>query len=48
MCRRNSITIAALEALAEIGDEAEQRQTLDDLITVVDEDRLSSRPRFGT
>jgi hypothetical protein len=46
--QRNSVAMAALEALEEIGDEVEQRETLDYLRQVVDEDRLSSRPRFGS
>ena len=46
--QRNSVAMAALEALEEIGDEVEQRETLDYLRRVVDEDRLSNRPRFGS
>ncbi len=38
--------LAALDAIAQIGDDAEQRETLDYLMLVVDEDRLSDRPRF--
>jgi hypothetical protein len=44
---RNARALAALDAIERIGDEAEQRETLDDLMQVVDEDRLSDRPRFG-
>jgi hypothetical protein len=44
--QRNSVAMAALEALEEIGDEVEQRETLDFLCRVVNEDRLSNRPRF--
>ena len=46
--QRNCVAIAALEALEEIGDEVEQRETLDYLRRAVDEDRLSNRPRFGS
>jgi hypothetical protein len=34
-------------AQEQIGDESEQRETLEYLMRVVDEDRLSDRPRFG-
>jgi hypothetical protein len=44
---RNARALAALDAIAQIGDDAEQRETLDYLMRVVDEDRLSDRPRFG-
>jgi len=40
--------LAVLDAIEEIGDDAEQRETLDYLTRVVDEDRLSDQPRFGT
>jgi hypothetical protein len=46
--QRNALALAALEAVEEIGDDAEQRETLDYLIRVVDEDRLSDRLRFGS
>lgn len=46
--QRNSLALAALDAVVEIGDAAEQRETLDYLMRVVDEDRLSDRPRFGS
>jgi hypothetical protein len=45
--QRNALALAALEAVEEIGDDVEQRETLDYLIRVVDEDRLSDRLRFG-
>ena len=44
----NARALAALDAIAQIGDEAEQRETLEYLMRVVDEDRLSDRPRFGS
>ena len=44
---RNARALAALDAIERIGDDAEQRETLDYLMRVVDEDRLSDRPRFG-
>jgi hypothetical protein len=46
--QRNELALAALEAIEGIGDDAEQRETLDYLVRVVDEDRLSDRPRFGS
>jgi hypothetical protein len=45
---RNELALAALEAILEIGDDAEQRETFDYLRRVVDEDRMSDRPRFGS
>jgi hypothetical protein len=36
----------SLKALDEIGDEQEQRETLEFLIKAIDEDRLSDRRRF--
>jgi len=45
---RNALALAALDAIDGIGDDAEQRETLDYLVRVVDEDRLSDRPRFGS
>lgn len=44
---RNLVALAALDAVGQIGDDAEQRETLDDLRRDVDDDRLSARPRFG-
>ena len=46
--QRNALALAALDAVEGIGDDAEQRETLDYLVRVVDEDRLSDRPRFGS
>jgi len=43
----NSVALAALEAVEQIGDAAEQRETLDYLMRAVDDDRSSARPRFG-
>ena len=40
---RNALALAALDILEEIGDDAEQRETLDYLMRIVDEDR----PRTG-
>lgn len=45
--QRNLVALAALYAVEQIGDDAEQRETLDDLRRDVDDDRLSARPRFG-
>ena len=45
---RNALALAALDAIKEIGDEAEQNETLEYLMRAVDEDRLSARPRFGS
>jgi hypothetical protein len=45
---RNELALAALDAILEIGDDAEQRETLDYLRRVVDEDGMSDRPRFGS
>lgn len=44
---RNALALAALEAIEQIGDDSEQRETFEYLARVVDEDRLSDRPRFG-
>ena len=46
--QRNALAQAALDSLEEIGDDTEQRETLDYLMRVIDEDRLSDRPRFGS
>jgi hypothetical protein len=43
----NERALAALEVIETIGDDAEQRETLDYLVRVVDEDRMSDRSRFG-
>jgi hypothetical protein len=45
---RNAKALEALDAIEEIGDDEEQRDTLGYLMRVVDEDRLSDRPRFGS
>jgi hypothetical protein len=45
---RNALALAALDAIEQIGDESEQRETLEYLVRVVDQDRLSDRPRFGS
>jgi hypothetical protein len=45
--RTRAIQIAkCLDALDDIGDQAEQRQTLDALIKAIDEEPLSARRRF--
>jgi hypothetical protein len=44
--RRNEQAIRALDALDDMGDEDEQRETLEFLIKAIDEDRLSNRRRF--
>jgi hypothetical protein len=46
--QRNAKALATLEIIEGIGDDAEQRETLDHLSRVVDEDRLSDRLRFGS
>ncbi len=46
--QRNALALAALDSVEAIGDDAEQRETLDYLVRVVEEDRLSDRPRFGS
>ncbi len=45
---RNKRALDAIDAIEQIGDESEQRETLEYLMRVVDEDRLSDRPRFGS
>jgi hypothetical protein len=45
---KNALALAALDAIEQIGSDAERRETLDYLMRVVDEDRLSDRPRFGS
>jgi hypothetical protein len=44
--RRAEEGMRALEAVLDMGDEDEQRETLDALMRAIDEDRLSSRKRF--
>jgi len=43
---RNAGAIRALDEVAEMGDEAEQRATLEALMTSIDEEPLSARRRF--
>ena len=43
---RNAGAIRALDEVAEMGDEEEQRATLEALMTSIDEEPLSSRRRF--
>jgi hypothetical protein len=43
---RNAEAIRALDEVAEMGDEEEQRATLEVLMTAIDEEPLSSRRRF--
>lgn len=45
---RNLVALAALVAIEQIGDAAEHRETLKFPQQAVDDDRLSSRRRFGT
>lgn len=45
---RVSLALQALDSLDEMGDEEEHRETLSYLARVVDEDRMSDRPRFGS
>lgn len=47
IARRAEAAIRALDALDDMGDEDEQRETLDALIEAIDQDRLSDRRRFG-
>ena len=44
--RRNAEAIQALDALDDMGDELEQRATLDALMAALNEGPLSDRPRF--
>ena len=44
---RNRVALAALDAIEQMGDDGEQRETLEYLMRAVDDDRLSARPRFG-
>jgi hypothetical protein len=46
--QRAALAVQALDSLEDMGDEAEQRETFAYLARVVDEDRLSDRPRFGS
>jgi excisionase family DNA binding protein len=43
---RNAVAIRALDAIAEMGDEDEQQQTLDALMIAIDAEPLSNRKRF--
>jgi hypothetical protein len=45
---KDAIALAALDAIEAIGDDAEQRDTLEYLMGIVDDDRLSDRQRFGS
>ena len=44
---RASAIAAGLDALDDMGDEDEQRDTLAALMVAIDTDRLSDRKRFG-
>jgi hypothetical protein len=44
--QRNAAAIRALDEVAEMGDEEEQRATLEALMTSIDEEPLSARRRF--
>jgi hypothetical protein len=44
--QRNAGAIRALDEVAEMGDEEEQRATLEALMTSIDEEPLSARRRF--
>ncbi|MBV8235781.1 MAG: hypothetical protein JO075_08780 [Acidimicrobiia bacterium] len=44
--RRSAEAIQALDALRDMGDEEEQRATLDALMAALNEGSLSDRPRF--
>jgi hypothetical protein len=44
--RRNAEAIQALDALDDMGDEQEQRATLDAVMAALNEEPLSARPRF--
>jgi hypothetical protein len=46
IAQRNAEAIRALDEVAEMGDEQEQRATLEALMTAVDEEPLSARKRF--
>lgn len=45
--RRADEAIRALDALADEGDEDEQRETFAALVEAIDQDRMSDRKRFG-
>ncbi|MGP0063804.1 MAG: hypothetical protein ACLQGP_09425 [Isosphaeraceae bacterium] len=44
--QRNAEAIRALDEVAEMGDEEEQRATLEALMTAINEEPLSARRRF--
>ena len=44
--QRNAEAIRALDEVAEMGDEEEQRATLEALMIAIDEEPLSARRRF--
>jgi hypothetical protein len=44
--QRNAGALRALDEVAEMGDEEEQRATLEALMTSIDEEPLSARRRF--
>ncbi len=44
--QRNAEAIRALDEVAEMGEEEEQRATLEALMTAIDEEPLSARRRF--
>ena len=44
--QRNAGAIRTLDEVAEMGDEEEQRATLEALMTAIDEEPLSARRRF--
>ena len=44
--RRNAQAIQALDALDDMGDEPEQRATLNALMAALNEEPLAHRPRF--
>ena len=46
IAQRNAEAIRALDEVAEMGDEQEQRATLEALMAAVDEEPLSARRRF--
>jgi hypothetical protein len=46
--QRAALALQALDALEDMGDEEEQRETFAYLARAVNEDRLSDRPRFGS
>lgn len=48
IAQRTALALQALESLEDMGGEDEQRETFAYLARVVNEDRLSDRPRFGS